>query len=161
MARAAKLARWAERGVPVGVGGQILEEPLAAATEHLGLAADEDGAAYTAEAWQLAVDTGLVEIAETEESEDGADLPDDAAVSIATPGEELGLLTSGSPQDILDIWLGGMETVLADAATPTSPTSPTSSPRAANWTWTRSTGTRRRRPSCWTASSATSICSRP
>ncbi|MGW8552997.1 hypothetical protein [Streptomyces tubercidicus] len=118
MARAAKLARWAERGVPVGVGGQILEEPLAAATEHLGLAADEDGAAYTAEAWQLAVDTGLVEIAETEESEDGADLPDDAAAGIATPGEELGLLTSGSPQDILDIWLGGMETVLADAAAP-------------------------------------------
>ncbi|MEW9520107.1 hypothetical protein [Streptomyces tubercidicus] len=118
MARAAKLARWAERGVPVGVGGQILEEPLAAATEHLGLAADEDGAAYTAEAWQLAVDTGLVEITETEESEDGADLPDDAAAGIATPGEELGLLTSGSPQDILDIWLGGMETVLADAAAP-------------------------------------------
>ncbi|MFJ3953184.1 hypothetical protein ACIPXV_24640 [Streptomyces libani] len=118
MARAAKLARWAERGVPVGVGGQILEEPLAAATEHLGLTGDEDGPAYTAEAWQLAVDTGLVEITETEESEDGADLPDDAAAGIATPGEELGLLTSGSPQDILDIWLGGMETVLADAAAP-------------------------------------------
>ncbi|MGW8975730.1 hypothetical protein [Streptomyces platensis] len=118
MARAAKLARWAEPGVPVGVGGQILEEPLAAATEHLGLAGDEDGPAYTAEAWQLAVDTGLVEITETEESEDGADLPDDAAAGIATPGEELGLLTSGSPQDILDIWLGGMETVLADAAAP-------------------------------------------
>ncbi|BCK72031.1 hypothetical protein Srufu_059840 [Streptomyces libani subsp. rufus] len=118
MARAAKLARWAEPGVPVGVGGQILEEPLAAATEHLGLAGDEDGPAYTAEAWQLAVDTGLVEITETEESEDGADLPDDAVAGIATPGEELGLLTSGSPQDILDIWLGGMETVLADAAAP-------------------------------------------
>ncbi|MFE7545547.1 hypothetical protein [Streptomyces platensis] len=118
MARAAKLARWAEPGVPVGVGGQILEEPLAAATEHLGLAGDEDGPAYTAEAWQLAVDTGLVEITETEESEDGTDLPDDAAAGIATPGEELGLLTSGSPQDILDIWLGGMETVLADAAAP-------------------------------------------
>ncbi|MEU8914140.1 MULTISPECIES: hypothetical protein [Streptomyces] len=118
MARAAKLARWAERGVPVGVGGQILEEPLAAATEHLGLTGDEDGPAYTAEAWQLAVDTGLVEITETEESEDGADLPDDAAAGIANPGEELGLLTSGSPQDILDIWLGGMETVLADAAAP-------------------------------------------
>ncbi|WP_406475131.1 hypothetical protein [Streptomyces platensis] len=118
MARAAKLARWAEPGVPVGVGGQILEEPLAAATEHLGLAGDEDGPAYTAEAWQLAVDTGLVEITETEESEDGADLSDDAAAGIATPGEELGLLTSGSPQDILDIWLGGMETVLADAAAP-------------------------------------------
>ncbi|MEU8685440.1 hypothetical protein [Streptomyces sp. NPDC048611] len=118
MARAAKLARWAERGVPVGVGGQILEEPLAEATAHLGLTGDEDGPAYAAEAWQLAVDTGLVEITETEESEDGADLPDDAAAGVATPGEELGLLTSGGPQDVLDIWLGGMETVLADAAAP-------------------------------------------
>ncbi|MGW7577108.1 hypothetical protein [Streptomyces sp. NPDC054765] len=118
LARAAKLARWAERGVPVGVGGQILDEPLAAATEHLGLAGEEDGPAYTAEAWQLAVDTGLVEIEETVDGEDGAGLPDDAAAGTATPGEELGLLTSGSPQDILDIWLGGMETVLADAAAP-------------------------------------------
>ncbi|MGW3009829.1 hypothetical protein ACWC9R_13440 [Streptomyces sp. NPDC001219] len=118
MARAAKLARWAERGVPVGVGGQILEEPLAEATAHLGLTGDEDGPAYAAEAWQLAVDTGLVEITETEESEDGADLADDAAAGVATTGEELGLLTSGGPQDVLDIWLGGMETVLADAAAP-------------------------------------------
>lgn len=118
MARAAQLARWAERGVPVGVGGEILHEPLAAATEHLGLAGDEDGPAYTAEAWQLAVDTGLVEIEEVPDDEDGTELPDNAAAGTATPGEELGLLTSGSPQDVLDIWLGGMETVLADAAAP-------------------------------------------
>ncbi|MFF3747995.1 hypothetical protein [Streptomyces kronopolitis] len=118
MARAAQLARWAERGVPVGVGGEILQEPLAAATEHLGLAGDEDGPAYTAEAWQLAVDTGLVEIEEAPDGEDGTDLPDNAAAGTATPGEELNLLTSGSPQDVLDIWLGGMETVLADAAAP-------------------------------------------
>ncbi|MFI9353402.1 hypothetical protein [Streptomyces lydicus] len=119
MARAAKLARWAERGVPVGVGGEILHEALADATEHLGLTGDEDGPAYAAEAWQLAVDTGLVEIEETgQTAEDGEDLSDDAAVGTATPGEELRLLTSGSPQDILDIWLGGMETVLADAAAP-------------------------------------------
>ncbi|MFJ9411897.1 hypothetical protein [Streptomyces sp. NPDC101393] len=120
MARAAKLARWAERGVPVGVGGEILQESLGAATAHLGLDGDEDGVAYTAEAWQLAVDTGLVDIDEGDEEagEDAADLPDGAAVGTATPGEELGLLTSGSPQDILDIWLGGMETVLADAVAP-------------------------------------------
>ncbi|MGX1855629.1 hypothetical protein [Streptomyces sp. NPDC055299] len=118
MARAAQLARWAERGVPVGVGGEILQEPLAAATEHLGLAGDEDGPAYTAEAWQLAVDTGLVEIEEVPDDEDGTELPDNAAAGTATPGEELSLLTSGSPQDVLDIWLGGMEAVLADAAAP-------------------------------------------
>ncbi|MFJ9852078.1 hypothetical protein [Streptomyces sp. NPDC101150] len=121
MARAAKLARWAERGVPVGAGGEILEEALGAATEHLGLAGDEDGPAYTAEAWQLAVDTGLVEIEESpegEDVEDGEGGDELAAVGTATPGEELGLLTSGSPHDILDIWLQGMETVLADAAAP-------------------------------------------
>ncbi|MFK0295904.1 hypothetical protein ACIQU6_36280 [Streptomyces sp. NPDC090442] len=120
LARAAKLARWSGSGVPVGVGGELLEQSLAAATEHLGLAGDEDGPAYTAEAWQLAVDTGLVEIEEDEDEDeaDADDLPDDAAVGTATPGEELALLTSGSPQDVLDIWLGGMETVLADAVAP-------------------------------------------
>ncbi|BDM68105.1 hypothetical protein HEK616_15920 [Streptomyces nigrescens] len=119
MSRAVRLARWAERGVPVGAGGEILDDALAAATEHLGLSADEDGPAYTAEAWQLAVDTGLVEIEEIDgTAEDGAGEADDAAVGTATPGEELALLTSGSPQDVLDIWLSGMETVLADAAAP-------------------------------------------
>ncbi|MFE7666419.1 hypothetical protein [Streptomyces celluloflavus] len=120
MARAAKLARWAEHGVPVGVGGEILQESLGAATEHLGLAADEDGPGYAAEAWQLAVDTGLVEIEESTDADATADAGplDDASVGTATPGEELALLTSGSPRDILDIWLGGMETVLADAVAP-------------------------------------------
>ncbi len=115
-ARAAQLARWAEAGVPVGVGGELLEEQLPGAVDHLGLAGDEDGVGYAAEAWQLAVDTGLVEIEES--AEDGDELPDDAATGTAAPGEELSLLTSGSPQDILDIWLGGMETVLADAVAP-------------------------------------------
>ncbi|MFI7100241.1 hypothetical protein ACIBK8_12875 [Streptomyces sp. NPDC050161] len=125
MARAAALARWAEPGVPVGVGGEILEESLAAATAHLGLAADEDGPGFTAEAWQLAVDTGLVEIEETDDTDGGtadgspdAGRTDSVAVGIATPGEELADLTSGSPQDVLDIWLSGMETVLADAVAP-------------------------------------------
>ncbi|MFF4605640.1 hypothetical protein ACFY12_23235 [Streptomyces sp. NPDC001339] len=138
MARAVRLARWSEPGVPVGVGGELLQDALAAATDHLGLAGDEDGPAYTAEAWQLAVDTGLVEIEETGGAPEGEDaegaegdqgaedaaagagqLPDDAVVDgTATPGEELGLLTSGSPQDVLDIWLAGVETVFADAAAP-------------------------------------------
>ncbi|MEV0599118.1 hypothetical protein AB0I82_07470 [Streptomyces sp. NPDC050315] len=115
-ARAAKLARWAEREVPVGVGGDLLEEQLAEAAVHLGLAVDEDGTGYAAEAWQLAVDTGLVEI--EEHADEDEDLPDGAPSGTATPGEELRLLTAGSPQDVLAIWLGGMETVLADAAAP-------------------------------------------
>lgn len=116
-ARAAKLARWAERKVPVGVGGELLDAQLTEATEHLGLAADEDGPGYAAEAWQLAVDTGLVEIEEAPGADD-EDLPADAPAGTAAPGEELRLLTQGSPQDVLAIWLGGMETVLADAAAP-------------------------------------------
>ncbi|MFF4953733.1 hypothetical protein ACWC2K_37355 [Streptomyces chattanoogensis] len=118
MARAARLARWAERGVPVGAGGEILEEALAEATGLLGLTGDEDGPAYTAEAWQLAVDTGLVEIEEHDGSAESDEAAEDATMGTARPGEELGLLTSGSPHDILDIWLEGMETVLADAAAP-------------------------------------------
>ncbi|WP_030619153.1 hypothetical protein [Streptomyces sclerotialus] len=115
-ARAAKLARWAEREVPVGVGGDLLEEQLAEAAGHLGLAVDEDGTGYAAEAWQLAVDTGLVEI--EEHAGEDEDLPDGAPAGTATPGEELRLLTQGTAQDVLAIWLGGMETVLADAAAP-------------------------------------------
>ncbi|MEU6116257.1 hypothetical protein ABZ840_17205 [Streptomyces sp. NPDC047117] len=115
-ARAAKLARWAEREVPVGVGGDLLDEQLAEAAAHLGLAVDEDGTGYAAEAWQLAVDTGLVEI--EEQAGEDEDLPDGAPAGTAAPGEELRLLTGGSPQDVLAIWLGGMETVLADAAAP-------------------------------------------
>ncbi|MET9292995.1 hypothetical protein [Streptomyces sp. NPDC003077] len=118
LARAARLARWAEGGVPVGTGGELVPERLAAATAHLGLEQDEDGPAYAAEAWQLAVDTGLVEIDETADADADEDLPDGAPVGTAAPGEELKLLTAGAPQDVLDIWLAGMETVLADAVAP-------------------------------------------
>ncbi|MFI1967566.1 hypothetical protein BLA24_28520 [Streptomyces cinnamoneus] len=114
-ARAAKLARWAGEGTPVGAGGELLAGQLATATGLLGLEGDEDGPAYAAEAWQLALDTGLVEFTEGEEAADAdADQPSGTAVA----GEELATLTSGSPQDVLELWLAGLETVLADAATP-------------------------------------------
>ncbi|MEU7045188.1 hypothetical protein AB0A77_29610 [Streptomyces varsoviensis] len=115
-ARAAKLARWAGDGTPVGAGGELLAEQLRGAAEHLGLLADEDGPGYAAEAWQLALDTGLIEFAEDPEAEESDD-PDQPS-GAAAAGEELATLTSGSPQDILDVWLGGLETVLADAAAP-------------------------------------------
>ncbi|MEU8823957.1 hypothetical protein [Streptomyces sp. NPDC048636] len=118
LARAVRLARWVEPGKPVGSGGVLSEEDLRAAVELLDLAADENGPAYTAQAWQLAVDTGLVEIEEVEETEDGGEEAADGADATAVSGEELGLITQGSPRDILDIWLDGFETVLADAAAP-------------------------------------------
>lgn len=128
LARAVRLARWAEPGKPVATGGVLSAEELPAAVELLDLAADEDGADHVAQAWQLAVDTGLIAIQESAADDDADDSPEDAdddaadgesePAAIATSGEELRLITGGSPQDVLDIWLDGFETVLADAAAP-------------------------------------------
>ncbi|MFV8127801.1 hypothetical protein [Streptomyces syringium] len=117
-ARAAKLARWAGEGTPVGAGGELLAEQLLTATKLLGLEGEEDGTAYAAEAWQLALDTGLVDFTEDPDADDDADVDADQPSATASAGEELATLTSGSPQDVLDLWLGGLETVLADAAAP-------------------------------------------
>ncbi|MCH6159624.1 hypothetical protein [Streptomyces marispadix] len=154
---AARLAAWAggegtgpagggADGVPVGAGGELLAPQLKEAVAQLGLTDDEDGEMHTAQAWQLAVDTGLLEVEDDEGHEEGADGPareqDEATgeehsdapgtapagaasslteepVGTARPGPELPLLRGeGSPHDVLDIWQGGMESVLADAATP-------------------------------------------
>ncbi|MEU9794972.1 hypothetical protein AB0E27_30990 [Streptomyces sparsogenes] len=127
LARAVRLARWAGPSRPVAAGGVLTEPDLRAAAEHLGLGADEEGPGYVAEAWQLAVDTGLIEVREpadgaaagqeTDGDADG-DAGGEETTGVATPGQELRLITEGSPRDVLDIWLGGFGTVLADAAAP-------------------------------------------
>ncbi|MFF5896614.1 hypothetical protein ACFY8O_11885 [Streptomyces argenteolus] len=118
LVRAVRLARWAGPGTRVGAGGELVETQLPAAAEHLGLADDEDGAAYASEAWRLAVDTGLVDV-EDPQDEDGLDeTAGDDAEGTATAGENLALLTSGSPQDVLAIWLDGLDAVHADATAP-------------------------------------------
>src|SRR5690242_10765899 len=103
LARAARLARWAGEDTRVDAGGGLVEEQLPAAAAHLGLTGDE-AAAHASEAWRVAVDTGLVEIVDEEEGR------------VAT-GEDLALL-SGSPQDVLGVWLTALETALADASVP-------------------------------------------
>ncbi|MCV2463595.1 hypothetical protein OEB94_30445 [Streptomyces sp. ICN988] len=103
LARAARLARWAGPDTRVDAGGGLVEEQLPAAAEQLGLSGD-DAAAYASEAWRIAVDTGLVEIADEE-------------AGTVTAGEDLALLT-GSPQDVLGVWLTALEAVLADASVP-------------------------------------------
>ncbi|MFG2601401.1 hypothetical protein [Streptomyces sp. NPDC048462] len=123
LARAVRLARWAGPGTRVGAGGELVEAQLPEAAEHLGLTADEDGAAEASEAWRLAVDTGLVEIEdpEADETEPGADAEAGAgedAEGTVTAGENLALLTGGSPQDVLAIWLDGLEAAHADATAP-------------------------------------------
>lgn len=103
LARATRLARWAGPDTRVDAGGGLVEEQLPAAAEQLGLSGD-DAAAYASEAWRIAVDTGLVEIT------------DEEAGTVAT-GDDLALLT-GSPQDVLGVWLTALEAVLADASVP-------------------------------------------
>ncbi|WP_405781748.1 hypothetical protein [Streptomyces sp. NBC_00859] len=109
LTRAVRLARWAGPDTRVGAGGELADELLPAAAAELGLTADEDGAALASEAWRLAVDTGLVDVDEAPE-EDGE--------GTAAPGENLELITSGSPQEILALWLDGLEAVHADAIAP-------------------------------------------
>ncbi|MGW8061294.1 hypothetical protein ACVV2G_03190 [Streptomyces ziwulingensis] len=104
LARAARLARWAGPDTRVDAGGGLVEEQLPAAVAELGLTGD-DAAAYASEAWRIAVDTGLVEIT------------DEEAGTVAA-GEDLALLTDGSPQDVLGVWLTALEAVLADASVP-------------------------------------------
>ncbi|WP_210587607.1 hypothetical protein [Streptomyces sp. GESEQ-35] len=104
LSRAARLARWAGPGTRVDAGGGLVEEQLPTAAEALGLTGD-DAAAYASEAWRVAVDTGLVEVVDEEEGRVAA-------------GEDLALLTGGSPHDVLAVWLAALETVLADASVP-------------------------------------------
>ncbi|MBC9711919.1 hypothetical protein H9Y04_04955 [Streptomyces sp. TRM66268-LWL] len=109
LARAVRLARWAGPETRVGAGGELVDEQLPAAAELLGYAADdEDGPAYASEAWRVAVDTGLVDVTDGDEEHDGT----------AQAGEDLGLITSGGPADILGIWQNALDTVLADASVP-------------------------------------------
>ncbi|MEU0006120.1 hypothetical protein ABZ079_18085 [Streptomyces sp. NPDC006314] len=104
LSRAARLARWAGPETRVDAGGGLVEEQLPAAAELLGLSGD-DAAAYASEAWRIAVDAGLVEILDEE-------------TGTVAAGADLALLTGGSPQDVLTVWLAALETVIADAGVP-------------------------------------------
>ncbi|MFF9204749.1 hypothetical protein ACF1AE_23610 [Streptomyces sp. NPDC014986] len=104
LSRAARLARWAGPETRVDAGGGLVEEQVPAAAGELGLSG-EDAAADAAEAWRIAVDTGLVEVTDEEEGTVAA-------------GADLALLTGGAPQDVLGVWLTALETVLADASVP-------------------------------------------
>lgn len=61
------------------------------------------------------MDTGLVDVVDAEDAEN-AESGDGEGT--AAPGENLALITSGSPQEILALWLDGLETVHADAIAP-------------------------------------------
>ncbi|MDT0397906.1 MULTISPECIES: hypothetical protein [Streptomyces] len=104
LSRAARLARWAGADTRVDAGGGLVDEQLPAAAAELGLTGD-DAAADASEAWRVAVDAGLVEVIDEEEG-------------TVTAGDALAALTGGAPQDVLEVWLAALETVLADASVP-------------------------------------------
>lgn len=104
LSRAARLARWAGPDTRVDAGGGLVDEQLPAAAAELGLTG-EDAAADASEAWRVAVDAGLVEVVDEEEGTVAA-------------GDELRVLTGGSPQDVLGVWLAALETVIGDASVP-------------------------------------------
>lgn len=139
-ARAVRLARWAGPGTRVDVGGELVAAQLPEAAAVLGLdASDPDSVVYASRAWRVAVDTGLVDVTEPEEygtgaedgntaedgnspegrsGSDGASGSDEGDFGTAVPGEDLPLVTSGTPGDVLGLWLAALDTVLADAAVP-------------------------------------------
>ncbi|MGI5453811.1 hypothetical protein ACQEWB_11685 [Streptomyces sp. CA-249302] len=104
LARAARLARWAGPDTRVDAGAGLVDEQLPAAAEVLGLAG-VDAEAQASEAWRVAVDAGLVEVVDEDEGTVAA-------------GEDLALLTGGTPHDVLAVWQGALETVLADVSVP-------------------------------------------
>ncbi|QXE37473.1 hypothetical protein KQY30_27865 [Streptomyces sp. GMY02] len=119
LARAVRLARWAGPGTRVGAGGELVDEQLPEAAEALGLS-EAEGEAYASEAWRVAVDTGLVAVEDGDDGEGGApdEGEDDTTAARVTAGDQLGLITSGSPQDILSLWLDALDVVFADATAP-------------------------------------------
>ncbi|MFE9122995.1 hypothetical protein [Streptomyces sp. NPDC007172] len=115
IARAVRLARWAGPDTRVGAGGELVEEQLPAAVAELGLADDQDGPAYASEAWRVAVDTGLVDVQDAPEAAGDEEEDGEGTASV---GENLGVLTAGSPSDVLAIWLDAFDVVFADATAP-------------------------------------------
>ncbi|MFJ7586325.1 hypothetical protein ACIQZO_02750 [Streptomyces sp. NPDC097617] len=121
-ARAVRLARWAGTDTRVGVGGELAADQLPEAAALLGLdAADGDSAGYVSQAWRVAVDTGLVDVTEPDDDGDesgASEASGEERFGTAAPGEDLALVTSGAPGDVLDLWLAALDTVLADASVP-------------------------------------------
>ena len=112
--RAARLARWTAPQVRVDATAELVEDELQRAIGELGLTGRPDAAADTAEAWALAVDTGLVDVMLDENAAGASDL--DAPAGTATPGKSLEVLDDGDPQDVISLWRTGLESVLTEAA---------------------------------------------
>ncbi|HEY5833355.1 hypothetical protein [Streptomyces sp.] len=115
--RALRLTRWAAPHRQVDAMGELSDADLQLAAAELGLAEDDEaGLAETAQAWDVAVDTGLLALEIEEQAEEFT--PDGEAAGRAVPGEAYARITAGDPREILDVWLAAAECVLAEAAAP-------------------------------------------
>ncbi len=85
------LAAWAGPARPVTTAGELPAADATAAAAALDLSAEE-----TRAAWAVAIGTGMVAVSGHR----------------AGPGEQFGVLTSGSPGGVLDVWCAALEAVL-------------------------------------------------
>jgi hypothetical protein len=118
--RALRLTRWTGQERRVDGMGELLDDELAAAAEELGLTGGE-GQADAAQAWGVAVDTGLLVLEIEEEAEEST--PPGEAAGRAVPGElyariGAGVAAGADPHDVLDLWLGMLECALAETTAP-------------------------------------------
>ena len=117
--RALRLTRWAGPQRRVDGMGELLDDELPLAAAELGLTGDE-GVADAAQAWGVAVDTGLLVLEIEEEAEEST--PPGEAAGHAVPGEayaRIGPAGEGAdPHDVLDVWLAALESALADTTAP-------------------------------------------
>ncbi|WP_329180040.1 hypothetical protein [Streptomyces sp. NBC_01477] len=121
--RALRLARWAAPERAVDAMGELLDADLDAAAGELGLTGEDagedaevDGLGEAAQAWAVAVDSGLVVLEIDEEAEESTPLGE--AAGRAVPGEAYERVAAGDPQDVLEVWLAAAEAALAEAASP-------------------------------------------
>jgi hypothetical protein len=86
------LAAWAGSAQAVGAGGELTEAGAAAAVAALDLSAEEVRAA-----WAVATGTGMLAVSGNH----------------AGPGKRFDVLTSGSPDEALDMWCEALQAILA------------------------------------------------
>ncbi len=117
--RALRLARWVGAERRVDGMGELLDEELLAAAAELGLTG-EDAVAEAAQAWGVAVDTGLLVLEIDEEAEEST--PPGEAAGRAVPGEVFTRLDEAGedadPHEVLDLWNSAVDSALADATAP-------------------------------------------
>ncbi|WNI14994.1 hypothetical protein [Actinacidiphila sp. ITFR-21] len=112
---ALRLVRWAGDGRPVDAMGELLEADLAAAATELGIDAEE-GLGEAAQAWGVAVDTGLLALEIEEDAQEAASAGEPAGRAVRA--QAYAAVAAGDPQDLLELWLAAAEYALADASEP-------------------------------------------